>query len=182
MDTRESALIVPVPAAEPAVGVLREELDASAPLGVPAHITILYPFMSPELLNHAVIDDLTTMFSQVARFDFALTSVGWFDTEIVYLAPRPEAAFKRLTALVTERWPDWPPYGGQHPDPTPHLTVGDSEDYASMVAAAAAVGPLLPVASSVAAIDLIVGDVTPGSWTRIASFPLDTNRPVNHRA
>lgn len=174
MDTRESALIVPVPAAEPAVGVLREELATSAPLGVPAHITILYPFMPPEFLDDAVIEELAAMFSQVARFDFALTSVGWFETEVVYLAPRPEAAFKRLTALVVGRWPDWPPYGGQHPDPTPHLTVGDSEDYASMVEAAAVIGPLLPVASSVAAIDLIVGDVTPGSWTRVASFPLKT--------
>ena len=34
-----SALIVEVPAAEPAVARHRERLDSSAPLGIPAHIT-----------------------------------------------------------------------------------------------------------------------------------------------
>jgi hypothetical protein len=35
-----SGLIVQVPEAEPAVARLRERLDASAPLGIPAHITV----------------------------------------------------------------------------------------------------------------------------------------------
>jgi hypothetical protein len=34
-----SSLIVQVPKAEPAVARLRERLDASAPLGIPAHST-----------------------------------------------------------------------------------------------------------------------------------------------
>jgi hypothetical protein len=41
----ESAFIVCVPEAEPHVAVLRERFDASARLGLPAHITMLYPFM-----------------------------------------------------------------------------------------------------------------------------------------
>jgi len=38
----QSALIVEVREAEPAVARRRNRLDASAPLGVPAHITVLY--------------------------------------------------------------------------------------------------------------------------------------------
>jgi hypothetical protein len=42
--TGESALLVTVPAAEPAVARHRSRLDTSATVGVPAHITVLYPF------------------------------------------------------------------------------------------------------------------------------------------
>lgn len=172
MDGRESALIVAVPAAERVVGLLRNNLDSSAPLGVPAHITVLYPFMPPDQLNDDVLGDLATMFAPVPPFKLSLASVGWFTTEVVYLVPQPQAVFKGLTAMVCRRWPQWPPYGGLHPDPTPHLTVGDSEDYSSMVEAAAAIEALLPVETTVSEIDLIAGDATPGSWARIASFTL----------
>lgn len=172
----ESALIVSVPAAEPVVGLLRSRLDSSAPLGVPAHITVLYPFMPPPLLDDQILIELGAMFARVDGFDVALTNVGWFATEVVYLVPEPQATFKSLTAMVSGRWPDWPPYGGLHPDPIPHLTVGDSEDYASMVDAASAVEPLLPVETNVTEIELIAGDVTPASWKRLATFPLRASR------
>jgi hypothetical protein len=40
-----------VPEAEPAVRHHREHLDANAPLGIPAHITVLFPFMPPETID-----------------------------------------------------------------------------------------------------------------------------------
>jgi hypothetical protein len=40
----ESAIIIPIPEAEPIVGPLRLQYDGAARLGVPAHITVLYPF------------------------------------------------------------------------------------------------------------------------------------------
>jgi len=168
----ESALIVSVPAAEPVVGMLRKRLDSSAPLGVPAHVTVLYPFMPPELIDAPVVSELAKLFSGVDGFHLALTTVGWFETEVVYLVPEPQAAFKALTAMVFERWPDYPPYEGLHHDPTPHLTVGDNEDYASMLEAVSAVEPLLPVETIVTEVELLAGDSTPGSWKRLAVFPL----------
>jgi hypothetical protein len=44
-ESGQSALIIEVPEAEPAVARCREHLDASDALGVPAHITVLAPFM-----------------------------------------------------------------------------------------------------------------------------------------
>ena len=44
----ESAILVPVPEAGPVVGRLRARLDRSASRGVPAHVTVLYPFVPPE--------------------------------------------------------------------------------------------------------------------------------------
>jgi hypothetical protein len=43
-----SAVTVLVPAVEPAVARHRRDLDASATWGVPAHVTVLFPFVAPE--------------------------------------------------------------------------------------------------------------------------------------
>ena len=43
----ESAVIVAVPAAEPAVRAHRQQFDRAAAWGVPAHVTVLYPFVPP---------------------------------------------------------------------------------------------------------------------------------------
>ena len=43
----ESALLLLVPVAEAAVGAQRARLDSSARDGVPAHVTVLYPFLPP---------------------------------------------------------------------------------------------------------------------------------------
>ena len=44
----ESALVILVPEAEPVVGRLRQRYDPSAAVGMPAHITLNYPFLPGE--------------------------------------------------------------------------------------------------------------------------------------
>ena len=51
----QSAFIVQVPQAEACLADLRARFDVSCYLGVPAHITILAPFMSPELITPLVL-------------------------------------------------------------------------------------------------------------------------------
>ncbi|WP_079312549.1 hypothetical protein [Microbispora sp. GKU 823] len=41
----ETALVVEVPSAEPLVRGLRERYDSFAAYGMPAHVTVLYPFL-----------------------------------------------------------------------------------------------------------------------------------------
>ncbi len=49
----DSALIARVPEVEPIIGRWRARFDSSAPFGVPAHVTVLFPFMpSEEIDNH----------------------------------------------------------------------------------------------------------------------------------
>jgi len=64
----ESAFIVRVPEAEPRVGALRERFDASVRLGVPAHITVLVPFMSPERISAAVLAEAQVALDEVPAF------------------------------------------------------------------------------------------------------------------
>lgn len=52
---QESAILVPVPQAEPVVGHLRARLDRAAGRGVPAHVTVLYPFLPPAQITGTVL-------------------------------------------------------------------------------------------------------------------------------
>lgn len=118
----QSAFIVRVPEAEPWVQALRERFDPSAKQGVPAHITVLYPFMSPELVSERVLAVIRHALGQVVTFDFQLSKIGRFPG-VAYLAPEPAAAFVALTQRLAECFPEYPPYGGQHEGVVPHLTV-----------------------------------------------------------
>jgi hypothetical protein len=129
----ESALIVAMPEAELLVKALRDQFDSSAAAGVPAHITILYPFMPPHTITSEVLVELHDLFAQFAAFEFALTETRRFP-EVLYLAPSPAEPFKALTQAVVERYPDYPPYDGEYAvsDLTPHLTIADRLEAAQL--------------------------------------------------
>jgi hypothetical protein len=120
----ESALIIAVPEAEPLVQALRERFDWSAAQGVPAHITILYPFIPPDKITPEMLAGLREFFAQFAAFEFTLPETRRFPT-VLYLAPSPDEPFKALIQATVERYPDYPPYGGEYADVTPHLTIAD---------------------------------------------------------
>jgi 2'-5' RNA ligase len=122
----ESALLIRVAEAEPLVGSLRDRFDPTATVGVPAHITLLYPFMSPERVTTAVLASLRDACSSVARFRFHLARVGRFP-ETTYLAPNPEQPFVALAELLYSKFPEYPPYGGRFEKIVPHLTVADKD-------------------------------------------------------
>src|SRR5262249_10404176 len=108
----ESALIVRVPEAEPHVAHLRERHDPAAQLGVPAHITLLFPFLSPERITAAVLGEIRAIASATAAFSFRLSGPRHFPG-VLYLAPEPPAPFVELTEALVRRFPEFPPYGGQ---------------------------------------------------------------------
>nr|WP_239124060.1 2'-5' RNA ligase family protein [Rhizocola hellebori] len=88
----ETALIVPVAAAEPAVGAFREQLDSSAPFGVPAHITVLFPFLDSAQIDQAA---LAALIASHDSFSFTLARTSWFGQTVLYLASEPEARSAR---------------------------------------------------------------------------------------
>src|SRR5262249_43231292 len=110
----ESALIVSVPEAEPHVAHLRERYDPAARLGVPAHITLLFPFFSPERITAAVRDEIREIASATTAFSFRLAGPRRFPG-VLYLAPEPLAPLVELTEALVRRFPEFPPYGGQFP-------------------------------------------------------------------
>lgn len=126
MTMPESALIVEVPEAEPLVGAFRHRFDPSAAVGVPAHITVLYPFRDPNTLDNGVIEALRRCFNLLPPISFQLTELRRFNGEGLYLAPDPSEPFRQLTLAVWRLFPENPPYGGKWPDIVPHLSVAQS--------------------------------------------------------
>jgi len=152
----ESGLVIPVSAATPIVAPWRERLDVSAVHGVPAHITVLYPFVAPSDITVEHVATLAGVFAATPAFNFALDRVGSFDDSVVYLAPTPPDPFIALTRRVVERFPDCPPYGGAYDEITPHLTIGDRGTVDELRRAAAAVEPALPIRARATEVWLLV--------------------------
>jgi hypothetical protein len=157
---RRTALIVPVPEAEHAVGALRLAHDGSAALGVPAHITVLVPFAPPGEVDEEALGEL---FARFPAFDFALERLERFDTGLVWLAPRPSLPFADLTDAVWQRWPDYPPYEGAHDEVIPHLTVSKQPIEVQIE---------LPIACRAHEIVLLEEQEEDGRWITRRVFPL----------
>jgi 2'-5' RNA ligase len=121
-----SALVVPVPAAEPLVQAWRDRYDPSAAAGMPAHITVLYPF-APRRALDALEDELASVAASLAPFEFRLERVGRFPG-VLYLEPEPATPFVELTRTFTERWPQYQPYAGAFDAVVPHLTIAIGEE------------------------------------------------------
>ena len=167
-----SALIVCVPEAEAWVGGLRERFDPSARQGVPAHITLLYPFVAPERLSEPVLATIRQALAQVAPFDFRLSTVGRF-TATAYLAPGPAAPFVDLTRRLVERFPECLPYGGEHQGVIPHLTVAHGNEVEAAIAAAALSGALAERGAIRSTCrEVVLLEDSSGAWTQRHAFRL----------
>lgn len=175
MEPLESGLMIPTPEAEPVVGTHRIRLDQSAGWGVPAHVTVLYPFMPPADIDSDTEARLTALFATVDRFEFMLASIAWFSTDVVYAAPTPEEPFRALTKKVQDTWPEFLPYGGEHGEPIPHLTIGDNGTRTELAEAGNAVARHLPISCVAREVWLMTGSVEAG-WTRRAVFPFTAGR------
>ncbi len=118
-----TAIVIPVPEAEPAVRRWRERHDPSAAQGMPAHITVLYPFLPEHEITGQTRQTLTRLFAQHTAFQIVLAGCARFADGVLYLAPQPAQPLRALTAAVAETWPQTPPYGGMFTEVVPHLTV-----------------------------------------------------------
>jgi 2'-5' RNA ligase len=121
----ESTVAILVPEAEGLVRLFRNRYDPSAKAGMPAHITLLYPFKSPQEIDGLVLDTLGHCFSGFQPFKFSLTKINQFPGETLYLVPEPEDPFRELTLTIWRCSPETPPYRGRYSTVVPHLTVAD---------------------------------------------------------
>lgn len=173
----EAAVIVPIAAAEPAVGAHRYDLDPAERWGVPAHVTVLYPFVDPSEINEEVMATLTTAVAPVHAFDCEFADTRWFGDDVLWLAPQPDQPFRQLTAAVWQAFPQHPPYGGIHDDVVPHLTVAESHNGANLTAmraAARAAQASLPIRAHIDTVLVIAGTTEPNSWRILQELRLTT--------
>jgi hypothetical protein len=165
-----STLLVAVPGAEDIVGGMRRRLDPSY-AAMPAHITLLYPFVPASSISPLLADKLRELLDRFEPFEFALSEVAWFGNQVVYLAPSPRAPFVELTSFICAGFPEYPPYGGAFDEVVPHLLVGEGARPARMRRAARRLEPYLPIRGFAAEV-LLMAPGASGHWEVRETFPL----------
>jgi 2'-5' RNA ligase len=171
----ESALILRCPAADAAVAAHRAHLDLAAGVGMPAHVTVTYPFRPPGLLTAVDHRRLEHVFASRPAFSLTGIRTAWFGDAVLYVQLAEERTVRALIDAVTEAYPEHPPYAGAFADVVPHLTIGHDHDVATLRAAADAVSARLPFVQEVGEVELWAGpdpSTRRGLWHVVRSYPL----------
>ena len=127
-----TALIVVAAAAERAVDPWRRRFDPDAVARrIPAHVTILFPFVPSLDVDADLLERLGALYAPVAPFDYALAFVRRFPA-VAWLAPEPATPFISLIERTYAAFPDYPPYGDRLLDPVPHCSIGVVDDPGSL--------------------------------------------------
>jgi hypothetical protein len=171
-----SALVVPVPRVGPIVEPWLERTVPSKPsIGIPAHVTLLFPFVPAEEIEYGLLDDLEHFFAGFGAFGFTLPRTARFPTTL-YLDPEPAGPFVELTKAICAQWPGYEPYGGAFDEIVPHLTVAQGEPEL-LDLAEADVAPKLPLTARAAEV-LLLEEVRSfwQEWRTRGSFPLGAAR------
>jgi 2'-5' RNA ligase len=169
---QRSAIIVPVPEAAAIVDGWREQTSSDKPsTGVPAHITLVFPFVPVDRLDDEVVRAVAEIAIATAAFDFVLRRADRLPTTL-YLAPEPAEPFIQLVGAIVERFPEFPPYEGVFATIVPHLTVAHGAD-SLLNDAERDVGRFLPIRATAREL-MLIAQLEPdsGRWEQHARFTL----------
>ncbi|HLO35613.1 MAG TPA: 2'-5' RNA ligase family protein [Candidatus Deferrimicrobium sp.] len=142
---------------------LRRRWVADAVDGLPAHLTMLYPFVDAARLTAGVRSSIAVIAGRHEPFDYRVIGPArWPGT--VYAAVQPVQPFVRLQRDLGLAFPDHPIYGeGPGFAYVPHITIAEDDAIRDDDLLDAVAWQALPVAARVEALEVIVrGD--DGRW------------------
>ena len=159
---------------------LRRRLVGNAAEGVPAHLTLLHPFIEPASLDLRVRRRLAEVAGRHPAFDYQqVRMVVWPDA--IYVAVEPAEPFGRLQRDLQAAFPTWPIYGaGPDFDFVPHITIADREGKLVPGVRAAPAWRSLPRPDRAASIDVIATGPD-GRWGLVWRIPLGARTPAGGR-
>jgi hypothetical protein len=171
---RETALSIVVPEAEtPTVDFRTRFLMRTVARRIPAHITLLYPFVDADTVDAALLDEVRALYASSAAFAFTLARVETFAAH-VWLAPEPRRRFIELIELTYARFPGCAPYGGKFAgsEPVPHLAIGEGPDVDALRREAErSLAGSLPLRCRAHTVSLLE-EQSDGTWAERAAFAL----------
>jgi 2'-5' RNA ligase len=168
----ETAVAIVLDDARAQLEPVRSEFHAgSVAMGIPLHLTLLYPFAPPDQADEEALADFFA-----AREPMTVTLVGVAEwPAVVYAVPEPRDDLSELMRALWERFPDYPPYGGEIADPLPHVTLAESGEDESTAELAAAIrartNSFFPLSCDVRDVALLE-EHEPDRWRERRRFPL----------
>ena len=154
---------------------LRRRRVFSATVGVPAHATLLHPFIEPAGLTPAIRRRLREIAANHPPFDYRLARMAeWPDA--IYVAVEPVDPFVRLHRDLQATFPDWPIYGaGADFAFEPHITVADKQGKLEPGVRDNPAWRTLPRLARAEAID-VIATRPDGRWRLVWRIPLGMAR------
>jgi 2'-5' RNA ligase len=159
---------------------LRRRLVGNAAEGVPAHLTLLHPFIEPASLDLPVRRRLAEVAARHPAFDYRQVGMAeWPDA--IYVAVEPAEPFARLQRDLQAAFPTWPIYGaGSDFEFVPHITIADRDGRLEHGVRAAPAWRALPRSDRAASIDVIATQPD-GRWRVVWRIPLGARTPAGGR-
>ncbi|MGH3366947.1 MAG: 2'-5' RNA ligase family protein [Nocardioidaceae bacterium] len=114
--------MIPVPAADGLLASVGARYPGTVREGVPAHVSLLYPFVAAAQLNESVTSALGELFADQAPIPVQFADC-YRRSGFVALRPDPIDGLTKLINQTRRRWPDVVPYEGLYGDVEPHVTV-----------------------------------------------------------
>lgn len=145
----------------PALERVRRELDSAAALGVPAHVTILYPWLPAANLTAMTRGSLAAIAGETPAFEVRFSAARRWPG-VVYLEPEPAWRFTALIDRVVARFPEFQPYAGAFSEVIPHLTLVENA-LGPLDAIGLAAASHLPFERTVRSIEVLV-EGSDGRW------------------
>ena len=151
----DTALIVRVRLPE-RLEALRRRAIPDARRGLPAHVTLLYPFAPAEALDGDLRALLAGALAGVDAFRFELAGQGRWP-EVLYATVEPDLPFRSLHDRLAMAFPAYPIYGGRF-DFVPHVTIAEGAPAAAPELAGDPAWRALPAVRTARSADLVVRD------------------------
>ena len=138
---------------------------------MPAHLTLLYPFVEPAALDAAVRGRLARVALGHPAFDYVLAGQArWPDT--VYARVEPVHPFVALQHDLERSFPDYPIYGGATGFMyVPHVTIAEGPSVDDDSVAHDRGWQALPLERRVTAIE-VISRPDAGPWRTVWRMPL----------
>jgi 2'-5' RNA ligase len=151
--------------------VRRDHSVEAVALGIPFHVTLLYPFAPRGDLTDELLSETGAFFAGRRSFEFELTRIATWP-RVVYAVPEPDDELRDLMRALFARFPQWPPYEGIHDEVVPHATLGEEVDAAAVRdEIELRVAPLLPRRCQARAVALLE-EFEAERWRERERFPL----------
>lgn len=174
-----SGIVALMPELEQYVHDWRARYDAEF-AGLPAHVTVLTPWIAPADLTEADLDALGQLLKSWQPFEVSFDAFGEFSNavgpDVHYLTPNPADGFLGLTDDLCAVWPEFEPYEGSFAEVIPHLTLSTTASDEVAAEFQQQLSPRLPIRARVT--ELAAVEIRHDRYSLRRSFRLGSKKKM----